>query len=52
MKAKKNKDKSYDKWREDKIIAIKNAHDCSFAEATIIFLLQDISYKLSIYYNK
>jgi len=37
---------SYDNWRINKIKEIRENEDCSKAEATIIFLLQDIAYKL------
>lgn len=53
MKAKNNKQEvDYNTWKLNKINEIREAHACSLAEATIIFLLQDISYKLSKYYEK
>lgn len=45
------KQTDYDTWRINKIDEIKEAHDCSYAEATMIFLLQDIAYKLSTHYE-
>lgn len=50
MKTKKEFD--YDQWRVNKVNEISKNEHCSKAEATIIFLLQDISYKLSYSYKK
>lgn len=51
-KENKQKEESYDTWRANKVEEIRAAFECSLSEAAIIFLLQDISFKLSKYYKK